>query len=87
MAMSATGLAGEIKAKLDALFGPATDPGIQGDVLKAIAEAVVDHIKDNAVVTLDSDSVSVPAAGLVAPNGPVTGSANGTLAQDTGTIA
>lgn len=86
MAMSSSGLTSDIKSKLDALFGTPVDPTIQTNVIQAIAEAVVDHIKNNAVVTLDSDSVSVPAAGLVAPNGPVTGSATGTLAQDTGTI-
>lgn len=86
MAMSASGLAGEMKTKLDALFGAAIDPSIQQNVLDALAEAVVDHIKNNAVVTLDSNSVNVPALGLVAPTGPVTGSASGTLVQDTGTI-
>lgn len=64
--------AASLKAKLIAELGTATDPTMQGDILEKIAKAIVDEIKQNGVVT-------VPASGLVAPNGPVTGSATGTI--------
>ena len=64
--------AASLKAKLIAELGAATDPAMQGDILEKIAKAIVDEIKQNGVVT-------VPASGLVASNGPVTGSATGTI--------
>lgn len=65
--------ASSLTDRLIAELGPATDSSMQSDVLGKIAKAIVDEIKANAVV-----SVSVPATGLVAPNGPVTGAASGT---------
>lgn len=45
---------------------------IQDDVLGKIAEAIIEEIQQNG-------RVSVPATGLTAPNGAVTGSATGTI--------
>jgi hypothetical protein len=64
--------AASLTAKMIAELGTASDPTMQQDVLGKIAKAIVDEIKQNGVVT-------VPATGLVAPNGPVTGSATGTI--------
>jgi nicotinamide mononucleotide (NMN) deamidase PncC len=65
--------AASLTSKLIAELGAATDGAMQSDVLGKIAKAIVDEIQQNATV-----SVSVPATGLVAPNGPVTGAATGT---------
>lgn len=79
MALSASVLAGEIKSKLDALFGAAVDPGVQEDVLKAIAEAVVEHIQSSAIVATTVSGNAIVAGGSSAGSWPVTGSGSGTV--------
>lgn len=77
MAMTGDGLFNAVKAAL----GVAQDAALQEAALKPICQAIVDYIKSNGAVSV---TVTVPGTGLVAPNGPVTGSASG---SGTGTIA
>jgi hypothetical protein len=66
----------ELKAELIALSGSASDATIQADAFDPIAEAiankVIAHIQANGLVTVNP-------LGLVAPSGPVTGTATGTI--------
>jgi len=66
MALTQASLATKIQTEIIAQFGAASDAGILNKFCQAIAKAVVDEIKANAVVN--------PTA-LVAPQnaGPVTG--------------
>jgi hypothetical protein len=73
MTMTGAGLFAAVKTKL----GTVQDSAIQEAALKPMCEAIIEYITGNAAV-----SVSVPAAGIVAPNGPCTGTASGT-----GTVA
>jgi hypothetical protein len=68
MAMTGDGLFQAVKAAL----APAQDLALQEAALKPMCTAIIDYIKSNG-------QISVPALGLVAPNGPVTGSATGTI--------
>lgn len=64
MAMNKPGLAGEIKAKIEAKYGKAADDGaLLQKFCEAVAEAVIDHITTNAQVTTAGTVTSGPGAG------------------------
>lgn len=57
MALSASGLASAIKAAVDAI--DVENGSVQNnDVIDALAQAIVDHIKDNAKANVTSGSSS-----------------------------
>jgi hypothetical protein len=79
MPLVAAGLSAAIKSELDAVSPVGTTQGgLSGSVERqkfadAVAKAVVDHIKANALVT-------TTVTGIDSMGGPVTGSGTGTVA-------
>ena len=81
MALSGSVLANLIKTNMAAEFGAPVDDDLALKAAKVIADAVVQHITTAGVVSVTS---TVNPLGLIAPNGPVTGTATAT---GTGTIS
>ena len=72
MAMDGDALAGEIKSAYEAVMsskGITTSGGVDEDFVKALANAIVNHIKNNA-------EVSTTVTGTL-PSGPVAASGSG----------
>ena len=54
MPLNASQLATELQAKITATFGSPTDSALSLQFYRALAEAIIDHLKNNGVVTPDS---------------------------------
>lgn len=69
MALSAAALSSAMKSALDAAFGglAAEEDGNRAKLCDAIAGAVVDHIKANAVVSVTSVSGVTTGGGVSGP--------------------
>ena len=86
MGLSASTLGGLIKSEIETAVGEAQDQTQLAKMCNAIAKAVVNHIKDSAVVKSGAEVkvtlTSVPMTGT-SPAGPfsgtVTGEADGTV--------
>jgi homoserine dehydrogenase len=76
MALDKDSLASSIKSKLEALK-PGASASVDIDYMTTIAEAIIDHFKNSAVITttITGTVTSGPGAG-----GAVTGTGTGTIA-------
>lgn len=74
MALSQSSLAGKIKSEIINQLGDATDDGLLTKISNAIAKAVVDEIKANAVV-----SVTTSTSGAQAGGATLSGTGTGTV--------
>lgn len=76
MALTQASLSGKIETELQAVFGSPADSAQLKKFCDAIAKAVVDEIKTNAVTTAAVTATVISGAGA---GGNVTGTATGTV--------
>jgi hypothetical protein len=59
MALTKASLSGKIKTQIQALYGPADDGALLTKFCDAVAQAVVDEIQQNAVITFAPGDIPV----------------------------
>lgn len=77
MALDADSMGSRIVKELQAVNLAAEDTAMLTKMVTAYSKGIIAELIENGVIT--SSNISVAGAGLVAPNGPVSGMATGTL--------